>query len=643
MILGMSDKQFKFFFYMKLKILTITLFIGVQVFAQEQLPLENLNAFKPQAGNWQLVGEIQVNPTIDVHQWQHRVEEAQTSKRRRKRKEVDAIEAPITITPGTGILLNMNDSEKKDRLETVWKHGDIKLELEVMLPKGSNSGIYLQGRYELQLLDSWGVIHPKVNDMGGIHNNWEKAPDKIFRGIPPLYNASKAPGLWQKLKIHFQAPKFNLRGEKVANAKFVSVMLNDVVIHSNVEVSNYTGTPIEKTEVPEGPLVIQGDHGPVAFRHIKYQLLKPSEVAIGTLHYKTYHGEFKDLNDLKEATLVNEGTSELIDVILTNQEDNYGIQFSGELKIPEDGKYNISVGYSGGVLLRIDGNTIIEINASDRQEMVDAAVTLTAGTHPFELTNIKSAGWRPPRLGLTLATVSTNPTAFHTYDSYPPPINSISPIYVQPQTEPRLLRAFVSFAGDGKRLSHTIGVGTPEGINYIYDMGSGNLIGAWRGFFVDATPMWHERGDGSFKPRGAVQWTFLNQPVAQLSNLEEAFPDTGDAPDYISKGYVIDAKTGLPVFKHMYKGVEIENFIVPNSRNTHVIREIRFSKMGLQNWYCKLAAGTVENVPDGSYRINGEYYIKIRSGQVPVIRTTKGTTELVIPIDGSKVEYELIW
>ena len=58
MILGMSDKQFKFFFYMKLKILTITLFIGVQVFAQEQLPLENLNAFKPQAGNWQLVGEI---------------------------------------------------------------------------------------------------------------------------------------------------------------------------------------------------------------------------------------------------------------------------------------------------------------------------------------------------------------------------------------------------------------------------------------------------------------------------------------------------------------------------------------------------------------------------------------------------------
>ena len=57
-----------------------------------------------------------------------------------------------------------------------------------------------------------------------------------------------------------------------------------MVIHANVEVPFYTGTPIDKTEVPYGPLVIQGDHGPVAFRNISYQLLEPSNVSITSLY-----------------------------------------------------------------------------------------------------------------------------------------------------------------------------------------------------------------------------------------------------------------------------------------------------------------------------------------------------------------------
>ena len=66
-------------------------------------------------------------------------------------------------------------------LVTKWDHGDLLLELDVLLPKGSNSGIYFQGRYELQLKDSWGVKNPLGSDMGGFHNNWEKDPDKIFQ------------------------------------------------------------------------------------------------------------------------------------------------------------------------------------------------------------------------------------------------------------------------------------------------------------------------------------------------------------------------------------------------------------------------------------------------------------------------------
>ncbi|GAA3563396.1 DUF1080 domain-containing protein [Snuella lapsa] len=630
---------------MKIKILLAMLFFGANLFAQEQIKLDNLNDFDQQAGNWQIVGEVTVDRNVDVHELENHEVEAKSKKRKkRKRKsENQVVLKPIDFKSGTGILLNVNDSEKRDALKTIWEHGDIKLELEVMLPKGSNSGIYLQGRYELQLKDSWGVENPKMSDMGGIHNNWETAPDKIFRGIAPLSNASKAPGLWQKLKIHFQAPRFNALGEKIANAKFVSVILNGVAIHTNVEVPHYTGGPIAKNEVAKGPLMIQGDHGPVAFRNIKYQLLEPSNVYVSSLTYKAYKGNFKGLDEIREVNMISEGEANLIDVNQTGEEDAYGIKYTGVLNIPKEDDYILSVGYTGGVSLQVDGMWVIQKNASDRHETLNTTLKLEPGEHNFVLTNIKSAAWRAPRLGFSIGTAATNPKVLNVYDSYPNSVSSVSPIFVQPGAKPRMLRAFVAFKGNGKRLSHTIGVGMPEGINYVYDLGAGNLVGVWRGDFVDATPMWHNRGDGSFRPKGAVQWTFLSQPVAQLSDLKEAFPVTGSAPDFISKGYTVDKVTGQPVFKYVYKDVEIESSIM-STGNTHVAHNIHFSKSGLVNWYCKLASGSVKKMSDGSYAIGDQkYYVKVLSGQTPTIREVEGETELVIPVDGSTVKYEIIW
>ena len=69
----------------------------------------------------------------------------------------------------------MNDDVKKTNLLTVFEHSDIELELEVMMPKGSNSGIYLQGRYEVQLFDSWGKKVPQDTDCGAIYHRWDAA------------------------------------------------------------------------------------------------------------------------------------------------------------------------------------------------------------------------------------------------------------------------------------------------------------------------------------------------------------------------------------------------------------------------------------------------------------------------------------
>ncbi|MCK0188463.1 DUF1080 domain-containing protein [Arenibacter sp. F20364] len=629
---------------MKIKLSILLLFSGFSMFSQEQLSLENLNDFKDPSSNWKIVGDVVADRNITVHTHQDPEPINLSKKEKRKQKKSKETIHPIHVEPGTGVLYNDYSFTQKDHLLSQWEHGDIKLEMEILIPNGSNSGIYLQGRYELQIKDSWGVQNPTSSDFGGIHRNWEQEPSKVFLGITPLSNPAKAPGLWQKIKIHFEAPKFNDKGEKIANAKFVSVELNDVLIHSNVEVPLPTGGPISAEETAMGPLMIQGDHGPMAFRNIKYQLLGESNVTLSNLSYITYKGNFKGLEELETANGTREKSAKLIDITVINEEDHYGIVYKGEINVPKADDYVFSIGYTGGIHFTIDGKNIATNNSSESQENLEKFVSLTAGDHEFTLTNIKSAGWRAPRLGLSIGTAHTNPKAFHAYDSYPPNISSVSPILVNAEAKPRMLRGFVAFKGKEKRLSHTIGVGTPEGINFVYDMGSENLVGMWRGTFVDATPMWHNRGDGSFKPNGSVQWTFLNQPLAALSDLQSPFPKTGSSPEFKSGGYTLNPANGLPIFKYTYKGVEVENKVYPNDNNTHLINEVNFSKTGESNWYYKIASGKAKKLADGSFDVNDhQFYVNVLSGQEPIIREVNDESEIIIPVDGSTIKYEIIW
>ena len=139
---------------------------------------------------------------------------------------------------------------------TEQEFGDCTVSLEVMVPKGSNSGIYLMGNYEVQVLDSWGRETVGPGDIGG-----------LYGAAAPKLNASKAPGQWQKFVIEFQAPRFQ-DGKKVANAVFKKVTLNGQAIHDNVQMQNVTGGNLGRGEQPKGPLMFQGNHGPVAYRNI---------------------------------------------------------------------------------------------------------------------------------------------------------------------------------------------------------------------------------------------------------------------------------------------------------------------------------------------------------------------------------------
>jgi hypothetical protein len=156
-------------------------------------------------------------------------------------------------------------------LYTKEKYGDVELHMEFCIPKGSNSGVKFHGHYEIQINDSFGKKDLTGDDCGGVYPRAELSPRyrHIDKGIAPRVNACKAPGEWQSLDVVFLAPRLDKDGKKIANAKLVKAMLNDQVIHENQELETPTGHNHTKKEVATGPLMLQGDHGPVAFRNIK--------------------------------------------------------------------------------------------------------------------------------------------------------------------------------------------------------------------------------------------------------------------------------------------------------------------------------------------------------------------------------------
>lgn len=176
-----------------------------------------------------------------------------------KGEEKRLVAAPV---PG-GIIVN--GTGRTANLVTASKHGDCELHVEFMVPEGSNSGVYLHGLYEVQVFDSWGHQELKTSDCGAVYHRWIN--EKPVGGSAPRVNASKKPGEWQTFDITFRAPRFK-DGKKVENARFVRVLHNGVEVQKNVEVDGVTRAHMNIPEAAQNPLMLQGDHGPVAYRNI---------------------------------------------------------------------------------------------------------------------------------------------------------------------------------------------------------------------------------------------------------------------------------------------------------------------------------------------------------------------------------------
>ncbi|MGA9651445.1 3-keto-disaccharide hydrolase [Pedobacter sp.] len=447
---------------------------------QSSIPLTDLSAFKEPGNSWTLVGDV----TVDMNM-------------------VNAVKS----TKGTGILLNTSTPKKPGfDLYTIKEYGDMILELDYLVAKGANSGIFLQSNYEIQIEDSWTLTNPVSSSNGGAHERWNNDKpegEKGFDGFAPRQNVSKAPGLWQHIKVVFQAPKFDASGIKIANARLLSVDLNGVTIHENVELTGATRGGFG-TEKALAPLRIQGDQGTVAFRNIS-------------------------ISDIPVAPAQN--------------------------------------GRRGG------GGDPIYVDA---------------------------------------------------------PVNT-------------MIRSFVDVL-PGVRSVHAISVGGAQQTAYSYDLDNGTLLHGWHGGFLDATPMWDGRGNGTSRPLGSVT-RFTSKPVLAISKL--ATPESAWVPDtagtgFRTKGYVMDSQE-RPEFKYIIYGTKVTDAVKVMENGQGLTREVTIEQPAKDLYLLLGEVKDINEVSKGLYLVDDKaYYLQFPNGEKPIVRDANGKKQLIIPI-GSKLNYSILF
>lgn len=597
--------------------LSASIFIfSLQVQAQTVFSLDNMDGFEKPGKTWAIVGDAQA----DIQQT-----------------------GQLAVSKGQGILANVPSQKNKGQdLYTKASYGDMDLEVDYLVAKGSNSGIYLQGMYEIQILDSWGKTIPSSGDNGGIYERWDDSkPDgqQGYQGYAPRQNASMAPGLWQNLKVSFQAARFDAQNNKIKNAKILSVVLNGVMIHEDVELFGPTRGAMAAKEMARGPIRIQGDHGAVAFRNLKITAFDSPLPALKDISYELYKGRFEKVPDFSELTPERKGQMEKLTANIRGADEQFLIRYKGFLEVESEGNFKFNLSAPGGAgSLSVGDKQVIAASMGN----LSGELQLAAGRHPIEILYAKVQDWVQPGIGLEVSGPGIRPVQLSdkTFTSSSGP----DPILVDPKDRP-VLRSFMDIP-DGPRVTHAVSVGSPYKVNYTYDMDQGNLVQVWKGDFLNATPMWNSRGDGSSRPMGAItRFGIPALPIARLQTLEQSWPADTLGTGYKVHGYRILSNDHHLQFMFEGYGTEVADELEILADGHGLKRVLSIQDPG-DNTYVRLAHGDqIADLGEGLFVIGDKsYYLQLNDfGQLnPEIRSIDGKMELLIPAR-ENIEYFLLF
>lgn len=625
---------------MKLTLTSIACFVMLSaspLLAQEssipknQLSLEDLTQFQPASSNWTTVQELFIPLMGDK----------------------------IDSKKGGGILLSSPQKSAGQPLVTNMEHGDVELILDYMVSEKSSANIYFQGRYGLQISDSWANQAPNFRAAGAIDQRWDDSRAegrKGFQGHAPLLSVSRAPGLWQSLRVNFRAPRFDAQGNKTENAKFVSVYLNDVLVQNNIELTGPTQEALDNDEAATGPLVFNSNNGVLAIRNVLYKSFGAEKVTLDAMKLSSYDS-IKSMKDFTSASPKGEMDIDVLAHLAPSSNNEFAGVIEGILTVPHTETYFFDLNFSwipaerlqgvvnGEGTLLIDGAEVIKLE--DGHDRLSNSIQLSAGAHKFKLIYYKSFNlWYARQNNITLK-VEAEGVEQTSLNSPLRETDFAGKIEVKVSNEAQTQRGFLIYE-DEKR-THTMAVGEPSGVNYVIDLSKGELLSVWRGKFVDTTPMWYGRGETQLMiPMGDVIELGGKPTVAILSDKDAAWEM--EDPSFSYEGYSMK-KNGEPIIHYTLGGKEInETFEVADGgkKLTHIIQTNPVDQP--ENAWVMVASGSsIEKLPNGLYAVaDKSYYIELMGKESPLIRQAKdGTTEMLLPVNGKGssglVKYSLVW
>ena len=369
---------------------------------------------------------------------------------------------------------------------------------------------------------------------------------------------------------------------------------------------------------------------------------KPAELS--NVSYKVFYGKFKEPKDFLSKKPDATGSLEKLTWDVSKEENNFAQIFNGTLKIPVAGKHDFTFQIGGKYYVTVGGKELLPDAWTFSRDQRTASMDLPAGNVPFEITVYKTDGWMSPILGMNIQGPN-----FRSY-----PYNSLGsmlatapndPIFLDAK-EPTILRSFSDVMKDGKkqkRITHAVNVGNQDKLHYTYDLSNGAIAQIWKGDFLDTSPMWDNRGDGSSRPRGAV----LALTDAQIFVSNDSKGTFSEAPiensNYRALGYDLNTDN-LPTFRYKIYGSDVEDQIRITD-GKYLTRTLNVKNADVTKpMMCRLAVGSsISKLTDDTYEVDGKsYYIKVPAGTVATIEKSGENTMLLVPVK-DKVEYSVLW
>lgn len=382
---------------------------------------------------------------------------------------------------------------------------------------------------------------------------------------------------------------------------------------------------------------------------------------LSNVTYSIYEGKWEELPDFSQLTPVKTGKLENNLISLEPAKDmkpGFGMVFEGNLTLPDNFEYILSITSDDGSAFVVDGETRVGNDGIHPASTQRIKNQFDAGEHTFKILYFDGGGQRflsayvRGKSGTSWISEvrSEGKAKSKSYD--PIPLTAHNP------GEAIVHRAFLP---DAKPRS--IGVGYPGQVSAVWDADNLNLAYVYRGDFMDAASNWNGRGSGS-TPLGTDRVkTAQGHPLQILESLDEAWQPVSEAkikyerdtldpqkeitfnvknPDYQFRGYRLDKKR-FPTFQYDYRDLTVTDRLKPEEIDgiTSLVRTISFKGKADENLYLRLADTGSQEEKDGWINIGQNMKIEIQ-GADPVTRQVEGKTETLIPVSGDstiKVTY----